>query len=381
MSGSLFDKHAPVNPNYGGDRLQLFNVEQPLTLSLQDFEVKWKEVDNVWVQFGTTTILKKGGGGWSKNYDCRFRKRHASSAKILDTPVEKQRKTSIRDANLCEAQITVTLKNGAFTIRKTHADGPNHTHDLKTSDLRKRPSEVTEFIEAEAAKGYRPPAVKSVAEQHFDGKQIGVEFLQLESVRHAQSKTRGRLNTSFIGADNLEEDLKKSVEWLKSKDYQVEGFEGPEYRGLAFATVDNLNVLRKCGHLTIMDSTHKTNKHSWKLYTLLVQDSFGSWLPGGHFLVSGEEQNIVAKGMQVLKRWARTWKPRYFIVDLSSIEENAINHTFRGLAAGEQEVGVFYCTWHSRQALRRNLESYGKGKGYQLMLQAMYKFTPSAVSS
>src|SRR5438270_8041921 len=116
----------------------------------------------------------------------------------------------------------------------------------------------------------------------------------------------------------------------QSKDYRIEGFEEPEYRGFAFATADNLNVLRKCGHLTIMDSTHKTNKHGWKLYTLLVRDSFGSWLPGGHFIVSGEEQNIVAKGMQVLKRWTQTWKPRYFIIDLSSIE-NVINRTFEGL--------------------------------------------------
>ena len=107
--------------------------------------------------------------------------------------------------------------------------GPDHgnseklrrsiTHDLKASDLRKRPTEVTEFIETEAAKGYRPPAIKNVAEQHFGGKQIGVEFLQLESVRHAQSKTREGLNAPFIGADNLEEDIKESVEWLKSKDY------------------------------------------------------------------------------------------------------------------------------------------------------------------
>ena len=58
------------------------------------------------------------------------------------------------------------------SIRKTHADGPNHTHDLKASDLRKRPTEVTEFIEAEAAKAYRPPVIKNVAEQHFGGKQI-----------------------------------------------------------------------------------------------------------------------------------------------------------------------------------------------------------------
>jgi hypothetical protein len=93
-----------------------------------------------------------------------------------------------------------------------------------------------------------------------------------------------------------------------------------------------------------------------------------------HFLVGGEEQNIVAKGLQALKRWAQAWKPHYFIVDLSSIEEN---RTFRGLQAGEQEVGVSYCTCHSRQALHRILGSYGK----ELMLQAMYKCTASAASS
>lgn len=96
-----------------------------------------------------------------------------------------------------------------------------------------------------------------------------------------------------------------------------------------------------------MDSTHKTNKHNWKLYTVLIRDAFGSWLPGGHFFVSGEEYGIVTKGLQILKRWAKTWKPRYFIVDLSAIEEKAVNHTFPGLVVGEQEVSVFYCTWHS----------------------------------
>ena len=58
--------------------------------------------------------------------------------------------------------------------------------------------------------------------------------------------------------------------------------------------------------------------------------SFGSWLSGGHF-VSGEEQVIVSKGLLALKRWARTWVPRYLIIDLSSIEENAVSHAFPGL--------------------------------------------------
>ena len=95
---------------------------------------------------------------------------------------------------------------------------------------------------------------------------------------------RGGLNAPFIGADNLADDLKESFEWLKSKDYLTESFEDPEYRGFAFATEENLDALRKSGHLAIMDSTHKTNKHGWKLSTLLVRNAFGSWLPGGSLL-------------------------------------------------------------------------------------------------
>ena len=115
------------------------------------------------------------------------------------------------------------------------------------------------------------------------------------------------------------------------EDYRTENFEEPEYRGFAFANEENLDALRKSGHIVIMDSTHKTNKHGWKLYIVLVRDLFGSWLSGGHFFVSGEEQVIVSKGLLALKRWARTWVPRYLIIDLSSIEENAVSHAFPGL--------------------------------------------------
>lgn len=194
----------PANPNYGGDRTQLFNIEQPLTLSMQEFDSKWNEVDNIWVQFGETKILKKDPNGWTKTYDCRFRKRHSSSKKRL-IPTEKQRKTSTREANLCEAQITVTLKNAIITIRKTHPDGPDHTHDLKTSDILKKPSVVQEFIEEEAIKGYRAPAIKKAALDHFSEQQISIEFLQLESVLNAQHKVRGGLDAPFIGIDILEQ--------------------------------------------------------------------------------------------------------------------------------------------------------------------------------
>jgi hypothetical protein len=44
------------------------------------------------------------------------------------------------------------MKNDVVTVRETHPDGRNHTHDLRASDIVKKPSEVTQFIVAEASK-------------------------------------------------------------------------------------------------------------------------------------------------------------------------------------------------------------------------------------
>ena len=125
----------PDDPNYGGNRLQLFNIESSLTFTMQEFEEKWTEVDNIWTQFGMTKLLKKDPSGWTKTYDCRFRKQRAYTKKNLDIPVDKQRKTSSQEANLCKAQITITFKSDNVIICKMHPDGLNHTHDLKANDI------------------------------------------------------------------------------------------------------------------------------------------------------------------------------------------------------------------------------------------------------
>ena len=284
------------------DRQKFFNVEEPFTLPKEEFENKWKEVSNIWVQFGGTKTLKRDPEGWTKTYYCRFKKQRdnysrASSSKE-PSPSEKKRKTSKYDSELCEAQITITLKQGAVTVRKTHPDGPNHTHDINASDIRKTPSAIVGFVETEATKGYRATAIRDAAMKEFEEKAVGVEFMKTKQVHNLQRKVHGGLDVPFIGENSVSADLKSTMEWLSSNDYMIEGFTSAAYQGFAFATEANLQVLRKSGVLAIMDSTHKTNKHNWKLYTLIMRNTFGSWLPGGHFIVSSEEQHIVSKAFK-----------------------------------------------------------------------------------
>ena len=78
-----------ADASYGHERLKFFNIHQPFTMSIEEFEIKWKTIDNIWVQFGGKKILKKDHG-WTKNFDCRFKKRRDSSTKEPDIPAEKR---------------------------------------------------------------------------------------------------------------------------------------------------------------------------------------------------------------------------------------------------------------------------------------------------
>ena len=68
--------------------------------------------------------------------------------------------------------------------------------------------------------------------------------------------------------------------------------------GLVFAEPQRLEILRRRGHLVLMDSTHQTNKLSWLLYTLMVRDEYGSWIPGAHMMTAREDSDIVAVGLR-----------------------------------------------------------------------------------
>lgn len=75
------------------------------------------------------------------------------------------------------------------------------------------------------------------------------------------------------------------------------------------------------GHLTLMDSTHSTNQLKWKLFTLMIRDEYGSWIPGAHMLADAEDGDIIGEFLRLIKRWSRAWRLRYMITDDSAAEQ------------------------------------------------------------
>jgi MULE transposase domain len=86
-----------------------------------------------------------------------------------------------------------------------------------------------------------------------------------------------------------------------------------------------------------MDSTHKTNQLEWKLFTIMVRDTYACWLPVAHALMSNEFGELIAEFLLVIKKWV-TWNLRHVLTDDSAAEIKAFRLAFRGLMAGETEV-------------------------------------------
>ncbi|CAG8571756.1 15275_t:CDS:2, partial [Cetraspora pellucida] len=137
-------------------------------------------------------------------------------------------------------------------------------------------------------------------------------------------------------------DIQDAISFLKKEGYQVESYKTSHQStsGFVFAHPKQLEKLQRYGWLTLIDSTHKTNKYDWHLFTLYV--------------------------------WDGTWKPRYFLADQSSIETKSIMTVFPGLSKDEQECDVIFCTVHvMRTWMNKIYESETRSK----MIQAMHKRT------
>ncbi|RHZ76598.1 hypothetical protein Glove_195g8 [Diversispora epigaea] len=303
----------------------LFNVNQSLELSLQKFDNEWWPlVSNIWMGFN----FKKKNGDTTTTYTCHLTKCKQSSERKEGVPSNKRRKTKIRPPNLCFAKIKVTrfFQEGKVKIER-FPDSPNHMHSLEESDKVKQPQIIRNLVVQEAIKNYRPPAILNAVKEYASEKM----------------------------------DLGTSVKELRLKE------------------VTNIKY-KVCGALDahLIDSTHKTNRYDYRLFTLYIRNGYGCWDVGAHFFVSNEDSDTISEALKIVRRFVRNWKPRYFLQDQSNIEEKSIKLAFPGLINGEQECEVIFCTVHLQRTWMHKIYEVDTRKK---MTQAMYKWTRIGVTS
>ena len=114
----------------------------------------------------------------------------------------------------------------------------------------------------------------------------------------------------------------------------------------AFVHPNQIENLEKYGWLTLIDSTHKTNRYDYRLFTLYIRNSYGCWDVGAHFFISNKNFDTIAKALIIIRQFAPHWRPRYILQDQSNTETNSIKLAFPGLKNGEQECDTLICTVH-----------------------------------
>ena len=113
--------------------------------------------------------------------------------------------------------------------------------------------------------------------------------------------------------------------WLLDNDYVAKSIgairecDGEPSEGLVFALPDRLQVLADRGMLSLMDATHDSNKLKWLLYTIMVRNQYGSYVPAAHILTQKQDSDIVAVGLREIRRLCQDrWTPKWILTDDSA---------------------------------------------------------------
>ncbi|KAJ6084446.1 hypothetical protein N7486_011246 [Penicillium sp. IBT 16267x] len=181
-------------PNLSRIRRLLFECNDPIEITQEEFETYWPFIDNVWVK--QRSNASKEGLCTSDYYMCRLRRpTHRPSETRPPLPEGKRpRKKRSREGGTCNFQIKVVRFEGAYsavTISRTPGSDSTHTHDLDYSDRVKRNSGVMEFVRRESVKGYLPSSIYAKFQEEPEKLlEAGGRSLTVTDVRNVAAKWR-----------------------------------------------------------------------------------------------------------------------------------------------------------------------------------------------
>ncbi len=182
--------------------------------------------------------------------------------------------TKIRPSDLCHAKMKVSWIASSKVVQvEWYKNSSNHTHSLLEIDRIKQPKAIRNLVEIEAVKNYSPPVITSAVKEYATLK-LGLgecaHELKCKEVANIKYKVRGPMDTHLIGNPVLKLDISKSVSYLREHGYLVENYHVSQWstKGFVFAHPDQLKKLERHGWLTLIDSTYKTNRYDWRLFTL-----------------------------------------------------------------------------------------------------------------
>ena len=99
---------------------------------------------------------------------------------------------------------------------------------------------------------------------------------------------------------------------------------------------------RYSSELLFLVATYKTTKYAIPLFFVCVRTNV-DYQVVAEFMTQYEDQQSISEALSILKSWNSLWKPKYFMVDFSTVEIGAIEEQF-------PEATAYICDFHRLQA-------------------------------
>ncbi|MES9881483.1 MAG: hypothetical protein ABW185_11435 [Sedimenticola sp.] len=104
-------------------------------------------------------------------------------------------------------------------------------------------------------------------------------------------------------------------------------------------------LLRKYGDMVLLDATYKTTKYALPLFMVVVRTNV-SYVPVMEFICENESTPCITEALALLKSWNPDWSPKYFMLDYSDQEYQALHAVF-------PDTEKYLCCFHMEQAWNR----------------------------
>ena len=342
------EDHPSLPPNIETLRMQLFHMNEPLTLPLSVFNEAWKYLDNIYVP----NANRKARSGHTTYYWCRLWRQHI---RATVPPEKRKRNKRARPTVGCPCRVKGQVNDAAQTITFTRKTKP-HNHDYSLME-NKLTSGAKEMIARGAAKGYRAhyltKALKDPTTGNWQTIQAAgggglsakdvVNIIQMHNREHPDGKA------------DIDVQVKDMITVLLKKFWLVSELKTEQAHGVVFAHMDGIQGLQRRGHLMLIQTANNMNQLKWRLTTFMMRDEYGSWIPAVFFVRDCEDFELIAMAFDQIKTWCGDkWPLRYIISDGTMGGQEGANWIFGDEAEKDRrEVTQFFCTVHSERVIRQ----------------------------
>jgi hypothetical protein len=254
-------------------RRQVFKLpaEKAIEMPVDEFNIYWPYIDHLFVTYKSSRTAKKDGKV-TKYYACCLFAKNPYKTKVK--PRERQRNQTARKPIGCPFKFRISHEAGIVSLCRTSKELHNH----KYRKMKFKNSTATRSILAgEVMKGYRSSDIANnianpqngnlEALQHAGGSHVTSKIVsnagRAYRYAHPDHRFKGNNSPALQQVEDAICHLEKS-KWLVQK--HIRG----DSTCIVFAHKDGIKYLTCRGHLTLMDSTHNTNKLKWYLSTLMI---------------------------------------------------------------------------------------------------------------